>query len=67
MTYSVGKLFFKRHKKNPFSLLLMASAKRLAKKYPQRKKEFTHTTTSSQRKPDKDDEDVNDGDTDLVG
>lgn len=45
----------------------MASAKTLAKKYPRSKKGFTHATTSSHRKPDKEDEEVNDGDTDPVG
>lgn len=45
----------------------MPPAKRLAKRDAQRKKRFTDTTVFSQRKSDKDDKEVNDKDTDLVG
>lgn len=53
MTYSLGKLFLKGTKRT----------------WSQRKREFIDTidTTFSQKKPDKDDEEVNDRDTDIVG
>ena len=67
MTYFVDKLL-KRHKKNLLNLLLMPLVKTPTKRDPpKRRKGFTDITTSSQRKPHKDDEEVSDRDTDLVG